>query len=317
MYYRSDWPEIGLSTALTERCPVDDDQGWRQETKVAAGMLRWVATQSKFESNLYGLPMWNLRLEIEDADGDLLTAQLNSALLQKYVNDRVRQLLDTPPWRDAYVSSKLVKGEPLYDALLQVGFQEIEHRRLYTCKIRDLVARQSPFSESNIRFTSLAAIAPEQLSSYQEQILDICREAFDQKGHSRHFTDPALLERLPGIAYTLAVMELNFEHVAPHHFLVAADIGSEQVCGFSAVGKKPGLEEDTYTQLLSAVRNAYRGRGIYRGLTYLLSQTLPQEATLLNVTHVGNRAIQRAYQDSGRVCLADTVISRRVFHADG
>jgi len=111
-------------------------------------------------------------------------------------------------------------------------------------------------------------------------------------------------------------MALNFEQVTPSHFLVAVDIGSGQVCGFSAVGKKPGLKEDTYTQLLSAVQKAYRGRGIYRGLTHLLSQTLPQDATLLNIVHTDNRAIQRAYRDSGRAHLADTVVLRRVYGAD-
>jgi hypothetical protein len=63
------------------------------------------------------------------------------------------------------------------------------------------------------------------------------------------------------------------------------------------------------------VRKVYRGRGIYRGLTHLLSQALPQDAMLLNVTHADNAAIQRAYQDSGRVYLADTVVLRRVFQA--
>ena len=109
-------------------------------------------------------------------------------------------------------------------------------------------------------------------------------------------------------------MKLNFEHVMPSHFLVAVDIRFDRVCGFSAVGRKPGLNEELYTQLLSAVRKTYRGRGIYRGLTGLLSQTLPHDVPLLNVTHTDNRAMQRAYQDSGRVHLADTVVLRRVYN---
>ena len=322
MYYRSDWPEVGLPTALNEQGPVDltdhldNDHDWVQETRAFGAAFRWVADQGEFESNLYGFPVWNLHLEVNDANNHTLTARLNGATFREYVNEMVRQLLDAPPWSAAYATSKVVENGPLHEALLQVGFDKVESRRLYACQVRDITSMPPPSLVGNIRLASLATVAPEKLSSYRKQILDICREAFE-KGHSRHFTDPVLLERLPGTAYILAAMELNFEHVVPSHFLVAVDIGSDQVCGFSAVGRKPGLKEDIFTQLLSAVRRAYRGRGIYRGLTHLLSQTLPQEATLLNVTHVGNRAIQRAYQGSGRVHLADTVVLRRVFRADG
>lgn len=320
MYYRSDWPEVGLPTALTERRPVDDDQGWRQEIKVVGGMLRWVAIQSEFESNLYGFPMWNLRLEIEDADGDLLTTQPDSALLQKHVNERVCQLLDMPPWRTAYVYSKLVKGEPLYDALLQVGFQETEIRRVYMIKVRDIVSYLPPFSNDDIRLTSLAKVEPDQLPSFREQILDICQVAFEQ-GHSRHFTDPVLLERLPGIAYILAAMELNFERVAPDHLLIAVDSGMNQICGFSVIAERSGLHKNLYTQLLSAVRKTHQRRGIHRGMTRLITQLLPQDATLLNVTHVSNLKIRGVYQSKSRdklaVHVADVSVLRRVFHADG
>jgi len=322
MYYRSDWPEVGLPTALSEKslvgptAHVDDDQAWVQETKVSGARFRWVAAPSNFESNLYRFPMWSLHVEVNDVDESILTTRLDSVTLREYITEGIRQLLYVSPWGAAYVSSKLVKNEPLYDALLQAGFEEVEHRRLYMCKVRDITSEPLPSSAGNIQLTSLAAVASEQLSAYREQILDICREAFEQKGYSRHFTDSVLLERLPGIAYILAAMELNFKHVVPSHFLVAVDIGSDQICGFSAVGRKPGLGKHMYTQLLSAVRKAYHGQGIYRGLTHLLSQTLPQNALLLNVTHVGNHAIQRAYQNSGRVRLADTVVLRRVFDAD-
>ena len=179
--------------------------------------------------------------------------------------------------------------------------------------MRNIAARGPSFAEDSIRFTSLAEISPEQHSCYHQQILKICREAFEGKGHSRHFIDPVLRERLPGVAYMLAIMNLNFEHIAPDHFLVAIDSCSDYVCGFSVVGKKIGFKEDVYTQLLSAVRKTYRSQGIYRRLTHILSQVLPLNATLLNVTHINNYDIQRAYQGSGRVHLADTVVLRRVF----
>jgi len=262
--------------------------------------------------------MWNLHFEVNDSRGDVLTAHLDSAMLREHVDELVHQVMDAPPWNTAYVCSKVVKGEPLYDALLRVGFEAVEHRRLYICQVRDIISGPLSPSAGDIQLASFAAIAPEQIRSYREQILDICREAFDQKGYSRHFTDPVLLKRLPGIAYILAAMELNFERVEPAHFLVAVDVDSDhQVCGFSAIGRRSGFKAGICTQILSAVRKAYRGRGIYRGLTNLLSQTLPHDATLLNVTHVGNAAIQRAYQGSGRVHLADTVVLRRIFQANG
>ncbi len=315
VYYRSDWPEAGLPKALNEQRLVaftNRDRGWVEETQISGVTFRWVASQSEFESNLYGFPMWSFRLEIDDADSDMLTARPDGARLREYVNEIVRKLLDVSPWDAACVYSKVVKDEPLHTALLQIGFEEVEYRRLYTCKIRDITSKPPSSSARIIQLASLATITPERLSYYREHILEICREAF-VVGYSRHFTDPALSNQLSGIKYILAAMKLNFEHVLPHHFLVAVDTDSGQVCGFSAIGRKPGLAEDVYTQLLSAVRKTYRGQRIYRGLTHLLSKTLPGDATLLNVTHVDNRAIQRAYQDSGRVHLADTVVLRRVF----
>jgi GNAT superfamily N-acetyltransferase len=323
VYYRSDWPEVGLPAALNEPSSVDSaarlggGEYWVHQTEVAGAACRWIATQSEFESNLYGFPIWSLRLEIDDADAGVLAAQLNSPVLRESVTKAARQLSDVFPWRAAYISAKVVKGESLCDALCKVGFEQVESRRIYHCRARDIISEASPFSGEDVCFTSLAAIDTKQLQAYRQQILDICREAFGERGHSRHFTDPVLLERLPGIAYILAVMDLNFERVAPSHFLVAVDVSSDRVRGFSVIGGKPGLGGHTYTQLLSAVRKAYRGRGVYRGLTHLLSQVLPQDATLLNVTHVDNRAIQRAYQGSGRAHLADTVVVRRLYDAGG
>jgi ribosomal protein S18 acetylase RimI-like enzyme len=85
------------------------------------------------------------------------------------------------------------------------------------------------------------------------------------------------------------------------------------LCGFSILAERPGLEQEQYTQLLSAVRKDYRGKGVYAGLTRLLTEILPNEAQLLNVTHVDNYAMQRAYQDTGRQHYADTLVLRRVF----
>ena len=324
MHYRSDWPEVGWSTPLREQplreqppgrvaASVDDHQAWAQETRFAGAVFRWIATHSEFESQLYGLPIWNLRIEVDDPAGNLLTAGLDTPALRQFVSERACQLFDLSPWGGAYVSVKVVRDEPLYGALRQLGYGKVEHRRIYACKVRDIVCGVSASAKSRIRFTSLAAVGPDRISAYREQVLDICREAFEEKGHSRHFLDPVLLERSPGIAYILAVMALNFEHATPDHFLVANDVSSDRVCGFSVVGSKPGLEGDVYAQLLSAVRAAYRGQGIYRGLSHLLSRTLPQDATLLNVTHVDNLAMQRAYRDSGRVHVADVVVLRRMY----
>jgi ribosomal protein S18 acetylase RimI-like enzyme len=319
VYYRSDWPEVGLPAALNELSSADsavclgDGEGWVHETEVAGAMCRWIATQNEFESNLYGFPIWSLRLEIDDTDGSVLAAQLDSPVLRESIIEGTCQLSDASPWGAAYVSAKVVEDEPLCDALRRVGFEQAESRRIYHCRVRDIISEASPFAEDNVFCTSLAAIDTKQLPAYHQQILDICREAFGERGHSRHFRDPVLLERLPGIAYILAVMDLNFKRVAPGHFLVAVDASSDRVCGFSVIGRKPGLKGDTYTQLLSAVRQAYRGLGIYRGLSRLLPRTLSQDATLLNVTHVDNHAMQRAYQDTGRVHLADVVVLRRVY----
>jgi hypothetical protein len=318
MYYQSDWPETGLPAALSESkfadsaASLDNGQDIVQETRVSSATVRWFAAKSGFESSLYGFPIWSLRLEIEDADGSVLGEQLNSTILRETVYQGIRQLFDAPPWSAAYVSSKVVKDEPLYHALRQVGFEEVEHRCLYNCSVGDIVPGQPKFSKERIRLTSLAEVTSERVQSYQAQILNICRAAFEKRGHTRHFIDPVLLERLPGIDYILAVMKLNFEHVLPKHFLVALDTETEQVCGFTAIGRKPGLAEGVYTQLLSATQKAYRGKGIYHGLTQLLSQTLPQHVVLLNVTHADNSAIQRVFQHSGRVHVSDTVVLRRV-----
>jgi hypothetical protein len=194
-----------------------------------------------------------------------------------------------------------------------MDFVPVEQRRIFRCKVRDLAGWQVAQTPDVLLATSLAAVDPERRASFREQILGICKQAFEDRGMSRHFTDPILLARHPGIAYIMALMQKNFAHVQLDRFLVVIESKTDEVCGFSVIGRKPGLGETTFTQLLSAVLRAYRGQGVYRVLTRLLSETLPQDATLLNVVQTGNRAIQRAYQGSGRLHLADTVVLRRVF----
>ena len=38
----------------------DGDQNWVHETSYCGAEFRWIATQDKFESRLYRLPIWNL-----------------------------------------------------------------------------------------------------------------------------------------------------------------------------------------------------------------------------------------------------------------
>jgi ribosomal protein S18 acetylase RimI-like enzyme len=312
--YRSDWPEVGLLAALSDRpygrskTSVPDNTDWVRATEIPEGGIRWVASQAELETNLYGFPIWNLHLEVTS------TLPFNISSIQDFVVQTTRQLLETSPWGTAYVCSKLIEGEPLYFALREVGFEEIERRRIYRCKMRDIPDGSISFQDTHIQFVSLADIGSEHLSDYREQILDVCREAFEEEGHSRYFVDVILTEQQPGLTYILAMMKLNFSRLALENFLIAIDTRHNYVCGFTVYGKKHGFVGDLYTQLLSAVRKAYRSQEIYRRLTYLLSQILSPKATLLNVTHTNNHAIQRAYHRSGRKHLVDTVVLRRFYN---
>lgn len=317
MYYRSDWPEIGwlescyATSSINETC----SPSWGQEDLVAGIRLRWVMTKNDFETNLYTFPIWDLHLEIDDPHNLFLAPQLDHPTLQEAISESIQRLFNSASWdKTAYISSKVVKDEPLYHALQQHGFKEVEQRRLYHCQIQDLVVSLPALPETLV-LTSLAQVSAEQREEYQHQILDICRETFGAKGYSRHYTDPVLLHKLPGISYTLAVMQLNFAQIDPAYFFVSIDTAANVLCGFSVIGRKSGLGENRYTQLLSAVRKAYWGQGIYGGLTYLLAQQLPGKAILLNVTHADNHEIQRAYQKSGRIHLADTRILRQYYGA--
>jgi ribosomal protein S18 acetylase RimI-like enzyme len=323
-YYRSDWPEIGLLSPLNE--PNEDsvldtvscnDRTWAFEKQMFGDLFRWTAIKNVFESNLYEFPIWDIHLTVNNPDGNLLNDRLDNQALIEAINGETQRLFSLPPWDEAYVTAKLVKGEPLHKALAQIGFEEIEHRRLYGCTIQDLKSETdlSSFDQS-IQFTAFSAVPPALAATYKKNILNICRKAF-ASGYSRHFADLFLLDRRGGLDYIISVMNLNFQNLDPNYIFIAIDNDNCKVCGFSAVGKKSGLKGKRFTQLLSAVDNEYRGRGIYRGLTLLLSKTLPADAELLNVTHVANTKIQRAYRDSGRNHVADTVILRRIFKRTG
>jgi len=283
-----------------------------QETRGEHLAVRWLASQDTFESRLYGFPIWSLRIEASFDNASGSEADF-FALLQEHLAVELDRLLGALPWGPGYVCSKVVAGEPLHGALSRCAFEPVEQRRLYLTPVAGMSSGETAEGDRAIRFTSLEEIAPARHGACREQMLDICREAFGANGFSRHFTDPFLLERRSGLDYILAVMQLNFERLPPGDFLVAVHTGSDRIAGFSVVGKKPGVTGASHTQLLSAVSKDYRGSGVYQGLTRLLWQTLPPGATLLNVTHVDNRAMQRSYLQSGRVHLADTVLVRRVY----
>ncbi|MDD4274553.1 MAG: GNAT family N-acetyltransferase [Desulfobacter postgatei] len=247
-----------------------------------------------------------------DPYGDLLNEFRENASLYDIVYKETARMMDTPPWKSAYISAKLVRGEPLYEALIKLDFTEIEHRRLYTCKIGDLKGTPISQFDDSIRFCSLTDLSAKKLSYYQDQIVELCREGF-HSGYTRHFADEFFFKKKSGVEYISTAMKLNFEFADHRHFLIALDEYESQICGFTVIGSKSWLSENIHTQLLSAVSKAYRGKGIYRGLTDLLSQTFPPDTKLLNVTHIANQKIQRAYQDSGRTHIADTVVLRRIF----
>jgi hypothetical protein len=318
-YYRSDWPEMGYDRPLGEKAPLLSDphaQGsgsWTRQRDHLGGQLRWAGRQNELESNLYGLRVWYLVLEANDPKGAFLSTALGNPVFDQLAEEELETFLSRRPSGETYVAAKVVPGEPAYKALLRFRFEEVERRRLYTCRVGELRHKETILCRDEIEYTSLSGLPRSRISSCREQILGLCRRSFLESGHSRHFTDPFLLERCSGVDYILALMDLNFRNVEPKHFLISFDTGVSRVCGFSAVGRKPGLEGDTYTQLLSAVGGEYRGQGIYRGLTGLLSEILDHDVRLLNVTHAANEKMQKAYKNSGRHHSADTVILRRVF----
>jgi hypothetical protein len=309
MHYRSDWPEAGLSSAISEAqvaVPARRDSDWISESRAGEFLLRWVFSRDAFESRLYDFPIWSFRAE---SDWDSIrTVQPND--LKDAITSTIGPLLSLPRWKPSYLFSRVVRSEPLCAVLLECGFQQVESRRIYKTRIGDITKEQAS-SDETVVFASLSEIVQEQRASLREQMLALCEEAFGDKGYSRHFTDPFLSGRTPGRKYIVEAMQLNFERIVPESFLLALDKDS-LLCGFSVLGNKPGLVSDTFTQLLSAVRKDYQGRQVYQGMTWLLLSSLAQDAILLNATHAGNIAMQAAYERSGRAHLADTVVLRRV-----
>jgi hypothetical protein len=317
MQYRSDWPEIGLSCAINERgMNVGTTQhgnlpDWTDEWHSPEFAFRWVVFQDTFESNLYQFGVWNFHLELESP----VSGCLSDTRLPAAIAAAVERLKAGPFSERSYLFTRVVKTEPLYTPLLEFGFAEVEERRLYRTRISDLLRGVSPYLDNGVCFASLADAPPERYESLRAQIFEISVEAFESGGFSRHFTDAFLYERLPGQTYIQATMELNFQRQQADSFLVAVDQDWKCLYGFSVVGRKPRLNCDIYTQLLSAVRLGYRDRDIYQGITRFLVETLPLDAVLLNATHVDNFPMQAAYQRSGRRHLADTVVMRRVFES--
>ncbi len=309
MYYRSDWPELGLNGPISDENIPIDPQAWQ---RAGNGRWRWVSKPDDFESKLYEIPICNLHLEILDTgEGGWLARGLHRASFSHRLQDMLQRFLERAPWSDAYVATKITPNDPLSQVLTAAGFEPVEHRCLYTCEVSKLRISRDRIDNS-IDYRSLATIAASRRDGIREQILDICKEGF-QRGHSRHFSDAFLRQRAPGLTYILDVMKRNFERVPLHFILLALDTDSGHLCGFSILQQRPGLGKLQYTQLLSGVRKAYRGRGVYGGLTHLLTKALPAEARLVNVTHAENHAMRRAYRNTGRLHYADTLVLRCVF----
>lgn len=308
MYYRSDWPELGLSGPLGDGGFPIDSRAWHEADN---NKWRWVSRPDDFESRLYGIPVCNLHLEIMDPGKGWLAAGLNSTRVTSSFREILQRFLEHAPWSHAYVAARVVEDEPLYQVLTDAGFEQVEHRCLYKSSVSKLQISQDRIDNS-VQYQSLAAIAANQRDKVREQILEICNESF-QRGFSRHFSDDFLLQRASGLTYIRDVMQLNLERVPLHLVLLALDVDSGCLCGFSFLSERPGAGQSLYTQLLSAVRKTYRGKGVYAGLTRLLTETLPEEARLLNVTHAENQAMRSAYRNTGRLHYADTLVLRRIF----
>jgi hypothetical protein len=309
MYYRSDWPEAALPSAISNThvsMPCRQDSDWIHESRTGVFLLQWVFSNDLFESRLYDFPIWSFHVEATwDAGRPLQQQDMNDA-----IESSIGQLLSLPRWRPSYLFSRVVRSEPLYRALLGYGFHQVEERCIYRTLIGNIAEQRAEANES-ILCTSLDKIAREQHGSLHEQMISLSEQAFKEKGHSRHFTDPFLSDRTPGCAYIVAAMQLNFERLSPSSFLLAL-MKDSLLCGFSVFGKKSGLDLETFTQLLSAVRKDYQGRQVYQSMTRLLIASLPPNAVLLNATHAGNAKMQVAYKRSGRMHLADTVALRRI-----
>src|SRR5262245_56742081 len=102
MQYRSDWAETGLSVPFTEslpqarasEAPPDDTF----ESRVDSTTVRWIASQDPFESRLYDFPIWQLRLELDDADKRTFENE-DGGRLEVLVGKTLAQLLESDKWK--------------------------------------------------------------------------------------------------------------------------------------------------------------------------------------------------------------------------
>jgi len=317
VYYRSDWIEAGAEEPLAPHkidvfrpSNTTGDPVAIRDT-VDGTPVEGIAQQDVFESTLYGMCVANLRFEAEDVTLRDIEAILASPSLHRKIAEAADALSERLPGDEGYLAWRPIAGSRLHAALAEAGYQAVESRRLYGCSVADLKADAPADLPSPIRMTTLGSLTEGRRERARREIVSICRDAFGDRGESRHFRDPVLSGRLPGTDYIVAAMRLNFSQVDPGHILLAVDTEHDRVCGFTVVGKRTGLERATYSQLLSAVSEPYRGREIYAALTELVCRTLPADARMLNVIHTANLAIQRAYSRSGRRHLEDTVVLRR------
>ena len=288
--------------------------------KIFSSAIKWkkvrlfvLVKKDSFLSSIYNYTFFDLILAVDDYSRILLDNNIDNPILNNLIENIIGNFFKSLPWENnIYISSKIVKSEPLLNVLERYGFKILEYRRIFICKIGDLKPLKS-LSFSGIEFTTLDTVNDVLIDTYKKQIFDICKGTFGVKGYGRQFTDSFLRSRLSGFSYILSAMDLNFQILPKNQFLVAIDSNKNEIIGFSIIGSKDGLNKKTYSQLLSAVRKDYQGHGIYRGLSSLLYNSFPHDATLLNVTHTENHKIQRAYQDSGRLHLSDTVILGRNF----
>jgi len=313
MFYRSDWAEAGFSSPLQAGDGKGPSGQLLRKLRLSGAVFKWLIQESEFETGFYGFPVKELVLEIRGIGSEQGAKVSWSSEWRKLILRGTCCVMEDSSLKAGYVFSKVLREEPLHDALVRCEFKEVEQRKLYGCRFRDL--RQSGDWKSS--FEELDFLALEKLNALdpgeaREQVLGLCRSSF-KNGYTRHFADSALREKKPGLDYILALMELNFRIVPPENILVAFDRERKSICGFSIIGRKPRIEGASYSQLLSAVSPDYRGRGVYRKLSFLAGEIFPPDALLLNVTHSDNLKIQRAYRGSGRMHIADTCILRRVF----
>jgi len=313
--YRSDWPEAGWQTpAVAGMLAGPEDHAARTLSFTVNGKpAQWVAVYNAFESELYGMQVWELRLE---AECDLSTVNGRQAGQALYdLSGSLDAFIEGHRCEADYWAAKAVAKEPWTALFLEAGFEPVEHRVLYRTRVRDLTMSGEKGNATDIPIASLSEYPGSDQNRRRDQILALCEAEFAGGGYSRHFGDPVLTRIRPGVEYIVAIMRLNYRRLPSNRFCIAVDRQSDAVCGFTVLGEKSQGMEKTYTQLLSVVHKDFRGLGVYERLSIAALQSLPPEAMILNVTHKENRSIQRAYARHGRRRVADVQLFRRAFVA--